>query len=206
MRLLAVPAALLLTLAAPAARAVTITVSFAGTIDEVGSEIASAFTAGDAFTGTLQIDASTADSSADPGIGAYPGAVDDLAFTFGTYLATTTFGQVNVTNGSFDAFVGTTFNASGDPVAGLQLVEATLNLVDLDGSVFSSDAIPTSLSLSDFGFARAFLWFEGGLTSRRVAGNVTSLTFTVPEPGALTLLAVAALGAVLTPRRCRRSR
>jgi hypothetical protein len=190
MRPFALPAALLLVLSMPAAAA-TITVSFTATIDEVGSEVASAFTLGEAINGSIQIDGATPDSSADASLGFHPGAIDDLSFSFGSYLASASVGQVNVTNAGFDTFVATTSNATGASVGGLALVNATLNLVDSDGSALSSDAIPLSLLLSDFGTARASIFFEGGDPSRRVAGNLSSLTLSVPEPATLALLALA---------------
>jgi hypothetical protein len=192
MRPFAMPAALLLALSTPAAAA-TITVSFTATIDEVGSEVASAFTLGDTINGSIQIDGATPDSAADASIGFYSGAIDDLSFSFGSYLASASVGQVNVANAAIDTFVATTSNATGASVGGLALVNATLNLVDSDGSALSTDAIPLSLLLSDFGTARASIFFEGGTPSRRVGGNLSSLTLSVPEPGALALLGLIGL-------------
>lgn len=200
MRPFALPAALLLALATPAAAA-TITVSFTATIDEVGSEVASAFTLGDTITGSIRIDGATPDSNADPTLGFFPSSIDNLSFSLGSYVASAIVGQVSVTNAGFDTVVATTSNATGASVAGLALVNATLNLVDSDGSALASDAIPQALSLSEFGFARASIFFEGGDASRRVGGNLTSLSVTVPEPGWLALLALAVCGCAARRRR-----
>jgi hypothetical protein len=200
MRPFALPAALLLVLSTPAAAA-TITVSFTATIDEVGSEVASAFTLGDTITGSIQIDGATPDSNVDPTLGSFPASIDNLSFSLGSYLASAIVGQVNVTNAGFDTFVATTSNATGASVAGLALVNATLNLVDSDGSALASDAIPQALSLSEFAFARASIFFEGGDASRRVGGNLTSLSVTVPEPGWLALLALAVCSRAARRRR-----
>ena len=191
MRLLA-PAALLLALAAPAAQASTITISFSGTIDEIGPDVASGFTSGDPFSGTIQFDDATPDTNASAILGDYGGAISSMSFDFGGYLATATVGQVSVRNDTNDSFNAVTFNGNGAQVAGLSLVSLSLSLVDSAGTTFSSDAIPASLSLSDFFFAKGAIEFEGG-TSRRVRGSISSLTYTVPEPGALALLAVAGL-------------
>lgn len=200
MRLLALAAALGLLAASSAASASTITIAFSGTIEEIGPDVASGFTAGDPFSGSIQFDGATPDSNASAILGDYSGAISAMSFDFGGYLATATFGQVSVRNDSNDSFNAVTFNGIGAQVNGLSLVSLSLSLVDSAGATFASDAIPASLSLSDFFFAKGAIEFEGG-TARRVRGSISSLTYTVPEPGALVLLALG--GAALAALRRR---
>ena len=200
MRPLALAAALGLLAASSAASASTITITFSGTIEEIGPDVASGFTAGDPFSGSIQFDGATPDSNASAILGDYSGAIGAMSFDFGGYLATATFGQVSVRNDSNDSFNAVTFNGNGAQVNGLTLVSLSLSLVDSGGATFSSDAIPASLSLSNFFFAKGAIEFEGG-TTRRVRGSISSLTYTVPEPGALVLLALG--GAALAALRRR---
>ncbi|MFI5215285.1 MAG: PEP-CTERM sorting domain-containing protein [Candidatus Limnocylindria bacterium] len=68
-------------LATPASAA-AIVVSFSATIDEVGSELASAFRLGESITASITIDTAVADwDTANPALGTYSGSITDLSLS-----------------------------------------------------------------------------------------------------------------------------
>jgi hypothetical protein len=208
MRWLAAACASLLSWAAPASAA-TITVSFTGTVNFVFDQLDSAFTLGDPVSGTFQYDSDTADTvPADPVLGIYPGATN-FEFDFGGYVATGNApgSGVQVDNdrmatGLFDRFIGSkTCNGTctGADVGAFTLQNLTF-LLSGPATIFSSDALPTSLDLTDFSQRSASLEFSDGATGPQVTALIESLTVTVPEPGALALLVLGA-GLVAVRRR-----
>ena len=215
MRSIASFAALLLALALPAAASAdTITVSFAGTINFVATDLASAFTVGEPVSGTFQYSTAVADIvPASPNLGLYPGATA-FSFDFGGYVATGNApgSQVQVDNdatgtGTFDRFIGTkTCNGTCTGAAvGAFVLQSLTFIVSGPSTIFPDDSLPTSLDLTDFTQRGANLEFTNGLTGPEVGALIESLTLTVtvPEPSALALLACAALGGVLLRRQPR---
>jgi hypothetical protein len=190
-----------------AASAATITVTFTGEIDFVTPAISSGpFQVGDPISGSFQIDATTPDGEADPDEGSYEGAISNLTFSIGDYDGTGSGeNELHMRNGAgFNVdnfFVSSDF--TGPDVAGFPPFHFLLNLGDSDNSVFSSDEIPASLDLADFEIANVILGFLDGSNVPSVDGSITSLTYTVPEPGVLALLA---FGALVNAQRRRSSR
>jgi hypothetical protein len=182
-------------LAAPAGAA-TITVSFTGTVDFVSPQISSGpFEAGDPISGSLQIDSATPDSDALPTEGEYLGAVSNLLFSFGGYDGTGAGeNQLHMRDGAGfvvdNFFVQSGFD--GANVGGFPPQLFHLDLGDTANTVFTSDVIPASLDLADFEIRGLFIGFLDGNNVYAVNGTITALTYTVPEPGVLALLALGA--------------
>ncbi len=193
---------LMLATAASAAPAASIGYSFTGTVldDSAGRDYAQ-------FSGSLLFDSSATDLIADPGTAAYaqPGAPFGLQIQFdaGPQLIFDSSFFVLVSNdlGGVDdlGFLGT--DAAGDSLS--------LNLIDLLGTLFAGDALPTqALSLADFGW-NTLRWESGGellqgwLTSFSCTlgcsgddgpgdpGSDPPPTHAVPAPSSLLLLLVA---------------
>lgn len=207
MRRVALIAGLLAAFAYPAAgSAATITVTFTGTVDFVSPSISSGpFEAGDPISGSFQIDSTTPDGEADPDEGSYEGAISNLTLSFGDYDGTGSGeNELHMRNGAgFNVdnfFVSSDF--TGPDVAGFPPFHFLVNLGDSENTVFTSDEIPTSLDLADFEIANVILGFLDGNNVPSVETSITSLTYTVPEPGVLVLLA---LGALVNARRRRSS-
>lgn len=186
-----------------AAAADTITVSFTGTVNFVATDLASGFTVGDPVSGTFQYSSTLTDLlPADPVFGLYLGA-DAFAFDFGGYVATAAAGgsavevQNDMNGGAFDLFKGSkTCNATCTAAAVDEFTLQGLTFL-LSGSptIFPNDSLPTSLDLTDWAQRSASLEFTNGMIGPQVSALVESLTITVtvPEPGALALLALGAL-------------
>jgi hypothetical protein len=204
MRWPAASCASLLLLAAPAGAA-TLTITFTGTVDVVSPQISSGpFEAGDSISGSLQIDSATPDTDALPTEGEYLGAISNLTFSFGDYDGTGAGeNQLHMRDGESNVvdnfFVQSEF--AGPDVAGFPPQLFHLDLGDSENAVFTSDVIPASLDLADFEIRGLFIGFLDGNNVYGVNGTITSLTYAVPEPGALALLA---LGAVTGMRPARR--
>jgi hypothetical protein len=204
MRLPLSAAALLLLLVSPAGAA-TITVGFTGTITFVPMQIASGpFEVGDPITGSFQIDSATPDGEAAPTEGSYEGAVSNLSFSFGGYSGTGAGeNELHMRDGSgvqVDNFFVQS-EVGGSDVAGFPAFHFLFDLGDTANTVFSSDGIPASLDLADFEIRNLILGFIDGNSVYNVSGTISSLTYDVPEPGALALLGLA--GLALAARRGR---
>lgn len=198
MRILASLAALSLALPS-AGSAATITVTFTGEIDFVTSGISSGpFQVGDPISGSFQIDSTTLDGEADPDEGSYEGAISNLTFSFGDYDGTSSGeNELHMRNGEGNNvdnfFVSSDF--TGPDVAGLPPFHFLFDLGDIENTIFTNDDIPTTLDLADFEVRNLILGFLDGNEVPSVNGQITSVTYTVPEPGVLALLALAAFGA-----------
>lgn len=193
---------LLLAASVGTASAATIGYSFTGTVldDSAGRDFAQ-------FSGSLLFDSSATDLIADPGTAAYAQAGVpfglQIQFDAGPQLVFDSSFFVLVSNdlggGDDLGFLGT--DAAGDSLS--------LNLIDLLGGLFTSDALPTqALSLADFGW-NTLRWESGGellqgwLTSFRCTlgcgvdggpgdpGSDPPPTHAVPAPSSLLLLLVA---------------
>ena len=98
-------------------------------------------------------------------------------------------------------FTGTTFLADGAVENGL----LAIGLADSSGAAFNSNSLPTSLSLADFDFTIGLIeGTDSGGIFRQAEFSIDTLELaSVPEPGCLTLLLLAATGyaTVLRKRR-----
>lgn len=169
----------LLCIETPSAQADTITVNFAGTVNEVNENpFGLGLTVGAGVTGTYQYE-SGAGSLIGPGTDSFGGN----GFTFPTNMSLVVDGNtiliessesshVRVSNNvdfegtPFDAFILTTDNLDGSDGTPQPLVingsggfeaEVESALADSTATAFSTDTVmPTSLNLSDFNFALQF--------------------------------------------------
>lgn len=201
MRSLALLGAFLL-LSAAGADAATIHVSLTGTISRVYPMLASGpFAVGDPVRASFQIDSTTPDFLGSyPDRGVYVGAVSHLSLSLGGYEGTGTGqNELRVFDDGFRPPVDlfhVISEIAGDDVAGLPPKQLSFGLIDDTAALFSGDAVPTSLALADFD--RAVLLVPFGtreVGTHWVGATVESLTYTIPEPGALLL--VLALGAAI---------
>ena len=198
MRLVSLLAVLLL---APAANASTITVSLTGTVTSVDAAIASAFTVGDAVSGSFQFDGQAVDTEPDSAIGEYYPALTSLSISFGSYSASLgpDGGEIFTNLHGFSMLS----SAIGADVAGFSLARFPIEMVLSNTSdVFPDDAIPSQVDLAAFATRSITLQFIDGNVGYLVQASVDSLAYTVPEPGALGLLG---LGGLLPAVRRRRS-
>lgn len=187
-------AALLLAVLPNAAPAAVIPVTFEGTITSVDASIASGFTVGATVTGSFELDTESPDLEPLPDEGDYDGLAN-LSVDFGDYTATAADASLHMRNGE-GAFVDN-FYVSAEPlgpdVGGFPLTSFYLNLGDEDNTVFSSEAIPATLSLGDFEIANAVLFFQEGNVLHGVDVSITELQYGAPEPSQMILAAIGAL-------------
>jgi hypothetical protein len=192
-----------------AAGAEPIGVSFAGTVTEIAPQVDDGtFALGDPVSGSFVIESATPDGEPAPDAGSYEGAVGEWTLQFGSYAATASTGLLHLRNGmapGADEFYVETSPAGAD-VGGLPLFRSILDLIDVDLSVFSSDAIPGAVPLAEFEHRTVSLEYEDPPFSYPVRAEITSFEYELaPEPGAVPSLAAGAL--VLGLRRwCARRR
>jgi hypothetical protein len=200
------------------ADAAPVTFSFTGTIAYVHPELSAAFTIGDTIAAIYTFESTALDSNASSSsVGRYNTALTAYQITTsGGYSASATGGQILVLDNSptpDDRYRAAAFSTStfpgfgalnGSDVSGHHLFAASVNLGDPTGTAFSSDALPTSLDLSDFdlaGFSSSYLAFDFGDEPAAyvedgvffgMRANVTG--FSVAHPGTLALLGTSLLG------------
>lgn len=206
-----------LLLTADHANAAIITYNFSGTVTDnpPATSLAGTFAFGESYSGTISFDTSVADSNGSPTNGEYDGALTSINVNIGSYAASATGGKIEVEEASFfDSFDAEAKNAAplfggsatvtGASVGGLSLGGIQFLLLDTTKSVFSSDAMPLSLSLGDFNVAIVSLLFYDA--SQPVTSAITSLALSldtltleetsiaVPAPGAPLILGCALAG------------
>jgi hypothetical protein len=182
--------------------------SASGAIDFISNRnlLPHPFSVGQAYTATFVFDDSVADTDASPAVGRYPLSLVSYTIDVGgvyTSSHASPSGLVILGNdGSSDAFFVLT--DAGDAVSGIPFQDTVFILSGPAGSVFSSDAFPTSLALESFagGGIWQLQWSNGSQDPLAVSGPLTSFT-PVPEPS--TGLLVAAGLVALASRARRRS-
>ncbi len=212
----------LLVLVASSAHALLIRLDFAGTVDVV-SDPAGEFTgliaSGDPFSGQLVYDTDLVDTESSASWGRYLAASTSLVGTFGSF--TETNGPYEVLLNVYDGrnviapnpALDDALSASVRPPSGSGTYSTlSVTLGDKTASAFGSDALPSSLDLADFDFARATLvctshinricenyWF--------IQGEIDALSVeVVPEPSTITLLGGSLLAVGAARSRTRHGR
>lgn len=163
---------------------------FRGTIDSVGGAVPAPVHVGDAFEFRFRFDADWHDSDGAPNVGAYLGSMYVSWVTIGPQVWHQTFpGDVFVVN---DGFAGDSYTASATGPISM----AVVNMTNLGGGAFQSDALPTDLHLPDWGIRHFTFQWDVGPTFWNATGDIREFeSRLVPAPGVLALSAgVLALG------------
>ncbi|MCL4219984.1 MAG: hypothetical protein KJZ65_01305 [Phycisphaerales bacterium] len=167
---------------------------FRGTIDNVGGAVPAPVHVGDAFEFRYRFDEDWHDSDAAPNVGSYRGAMYGSWVKIGAQAWHQTFpGDIFVLN---DGFAGDSYTAS---VTG-PISMAVVNMTNLGGGAFQSDALPTDLHLPDWGIRHFTFQWEVGPTFWNAIGGIREFeSRLVPAPGAWALSA----GVLVMTRRRR---
>jgi len=169
-----------------------VTFEFTARVDDVGDPgnlLQGQLVAGQVLRGRFSFDDSLTDDDPDASLGSYlvaPGPGNDLFASNGTIGFQThddfpaLFAVNNTSNfDSFDLFYGGDSIPSTIGLPGVDFVEVDISLRDFDGTAFTSDALPTSLNLSDFE-SRTFEAFAEDLAGTAnpfvIDGTILSIT------------------------------
>lgn len=192
------------------ASASVITYDFQADFSSAGLDLGGAgFSTANPLTGSFSFDDTTADTNGSASIGDYTGAITSINFSDAstTVTGSSTGGDVSIVNGPTDSFsvmaapgnglIGSNGGATGYTLDGFSLI-----LGDNSGTVFSSDALPASLSLADFPDIRSIslAYLAGdGFTINNAIYNITSLSLQngsspVPEPPTILLIGLPLAG------------
>jgi hypothetical protein len=193
-----------------------------GSISGGGYPLHSGVVAGETFTGTFIYDSNAPYVSGDTLDTRYLDPLGSLDVTLSGGLHVSSTGSLNIAvkdlsfanRSDFLPFDDTLVSTTGDPVSTLMLF---LVRTPGGGSMFPDvsghNALPTSLTLSDFNGARSLIIDSNAGGFHRIEGIIQTLTLMsavepspVPEPATLLLLGsglagLAALGPLLRRRR-----
>jgi hypothetical protein len=183
------------------------TLSFAGTINSVGSELHPTFQLGDAFAGSFAFNSTSPGTSGGPGNAIYSGAISSLSVTIdGLTYGQSSGGSMRVFNGPTDGLIaGATapLPISGPAVGTFDPFEWVLVLADPSGSAFSSLDLPSTLPAVS-AWSTTFSYFQlyfadldtgavSSLTGSFSSASITAVTAPIPEPETYAML-IAGLG------------
>lgn len=179
-----------------AAYAALVTYSFSGSVSDVNRPLRSTLPLTSSVSGTFQFDNATPQV----GNGRYPGAVQNLSLTIGTYSVNLDpMGDTNVIriidNPPGDVFRLST-SVNGSSIGAYTPTLFRLDLSDEDGLAITGTALNNPPSLGDLSSTRWRLVFEniGGGTVR-IQGAINSLT-AVPLPAAVILFGAGLISLV----------
>jgi hypothetical protein len=199
--------------AAPAAASLA-TYNFTGDITQVDDGF-TAFSVGETFSGSLTYNLDTPNTGDDVS-GVYDG-LTSLTFNIGGY----TFSMTNP-SGTFEVQVGNqgtngtstettdrfsvlsdATNGLSGSIPGFTIGSIILRLDDSTGNLFSTDALPSDVTLADFDSNGVFVSFDA-VVDPGISGELTAFApAAIPEPGSLAILAGALAGMFVMTRRRR---
>lgn len=178
-----------------AARADLIEFTFRGTVTTIGGAIPAPAEVGDSFEFRYWFDSASPDSEPALNVGTYAGAITRSWVDIGSYhLAQSIPADIFVLN---DGFAGDSYSAS---VVG-PVTDVLVSMTNLGGAAFDGDALPTDLTLSQWGLRSMTFHEYVGPSFWSAMANVSAFeSRVVPGPGSL----VASVFGLLCLRRRRR--
>lgn len=208
-----------LALLAATAFAQTTTFRYSGTVTSVGADLGSTVQVGDAYQADFTFDPAVALFNNMGAMAIYKSTLSEIRITTGsgllTWSASTPLSNntnngftVNNNNGGSDSIVFSTGPGllSGPSLNGNAVVSHNFTLQDSTQAVFSSVAIPNTLSPASFPTKVLRLYFDGNLPADTIDFGLTSIEknpSAIPEPSTYALaFGVAGLAGALWRRRC----
>jgi hypothetical protein len=201
------------------------TYRFTGTVAIVGGDLGSTVQVGNAFQADFVFDEAAAFFNDVGTTTVYKSTLSEISiFTSGSGTLTwslasplsdnTSHGFSVTNNGGFDGISFSTPGGGPDkltgPLLNSYLVSSLyFNIRDTGSTVFSSEAIPASLSLASFNFRQAYLYFNNQFPGETITFTLTNIEknpSAIPEPSAYAaVFGGLALVGVIVSRRHRRA-